>query len=284
MARGMVSEILAEFSTPGIVARRIKYHYEPLATASACPSEHMLHGRVIRRKTGVRTSYRKSAALSLGYANLVPAQVDTEAFASEVAEDVDSLSLEIKRDWLNGTVEAAEGWLGGEPDLWANLGNPDIEAALHKIAVEITRPGPCSRLLIESCSLSIAVELYRTLSVRPKELGFDCMDLEERRVRYIKDFVLSHPRCAPDLSEIAESLAITPAHLRSLFKSRTGKTLFTYVQEIRIERAKCLLEDLKRPLKQIAYELGYYSPSAFSSAFRLATGVTPREYRFMRFS
>lgn len=81
------------------------------------------------------------------------------------------------------------------------------------------------------------------------------------------------------ISAIAELCGISTSHMRRLFKETTGMSLGSYVEMVRIIRAKSLLGEGRLPLKQIAYELGFANPSAFSAAFRRATGATPKAYR-----
>lgn len=284
MAQGLVQETLAEVKLPGVIAKRMRRHYNPGTRVSACLPDHMLLWRITPVKIGVKTAYQRSAAVCLGQLMLVPAKTTTEVIAPEYEEDVDSISLEMQPSWLNKTVEAGEGWLTRDPDFLFNFRNKDIEVALRRIAAEMSQPGPCTKLLIEACSLAVAANLFRSITNRASKADYQGSDYDTHRIKYVKDIVLDHPQCLPDISQIAESLAITPAHLGSIFKNKTGKTLYAYIQEIRIERAKSLLRDVKLPLKRVAHQLGYCSPSAFSSAFRLATGATPREYRFMHFS
>ena len=47
----------------------------------------------------------------------------------------------------------------------------------------------------------------------------------------------------------------------------------------RRRRALRAVEDEARPLKEIAYEVGFSEPSAFNRAFKRWTGVSPARYR-----
>ena len=67
--------------------------------------------------------------------------------------------------------------------------------------------------------------------------------------------------------------------MRQVYKKCTGRNLFTFMEAVRTDRARGLLADHVLPLKLIAHQLGFSTPSAFSSAFRRETGLTPREYR-----
>jgi len=61
---------------------------------------------------------------------------------------------------------------------------------------------------------------------------------------------------------------------------RRGNTSFRGLsQEVRIERARRLLEDPALPVAQVAARLGFSDPANFSRAFRRAVGLTPSAYR-----
>ena len=63
------------------------------------------------------------------------------------------------------------------------------------------------------------------------------------------------------------------------FKAATGCTPNAYVQSLRIEKARGLLERTRIPVSEIGWNVGYQDPSAFSRLFRATTGVTAGEYR-----
>ena len=63
------------------------------------------------------------------------------------------------------------------------------------------------------------------------------------------------------------------------FKAATGIRPTEYAQQIRISKAREALEQTRKPVEQIAWEVGYADPSAFRKLFQRLTGVTPLEYR-----
>lgn len=63
------------------------------------------------------------------------------------------------------------------------------------------------------------------------------------------------------------------------FRSATGYSPVDYVQAVRIEEAKHLLETSDIPVDAVAFEVGYEDPSFFRRLFRRKTGVTPAAYR-----
>lgn len=84
---------------------------------------------------------------------------------------------------------------------------------------------------------------------------------------------------ATPVEEMAERVALAPRTLARRFKLATGHTPVNYVQRVRIEQAKRLLESRSEPIEEIAWEVGYSDPAAFRRLFKRMTRITPGEYR-----
>jgi transcriptional regulator GlxA family with amidase domain len=69
--------------------------------------------------------------------------------------------------------------------------------------------------------------------------------------------------------------------LKRRFKAATGTTLIEYLQNLRIEEAKRLLEAGQMPVDDISIEVSYEDPSFFRRLFKRLTGLTPSQYRRM---
>jgi len=63
------------------------------------------------------------------------------------------------------------------------------------------------------------------------------------------------------------------------FRAATGYAPIEYVQAIRLEEAKHLLERSDLPVDEVAAEVGYDDPSYFRRLFRKQSGVAPGAYR-----
>jgi transcriptional regulator GlxA family with amidase domain len=63
------------------------------------------------------------------------------------------------------------------------------------------------------------------------------------------------------------------------FKTATGLAIIDYVQNLRIEEAKRLLESSDGAADEIGVAVGYEDPSFFRRLFKRRTGVTPGRYR-----
>ncbi len=63
------------------------------------------------------------------------------------------------------------------------------------------------------------------------------------------------------------------------FKKATGETPLIYLQKLRIENAKRLLESKNLSFSEITWKVGYNDVSSFHKAFKAETGLTPVEYK-----
>ncbi len=63
------------------------------------------------------------------------------------------------------------------------------------------------------------------------------------------------------------------------FKLATNQTPNSYVQNLRVEKARGLLERTKKTISEIGWMVGYQDNSAFSRVFKTTTGLNAGEYR-----
>jgi transcriptional regulator GlxA family with amidase domain len=83
------------------------------------------------------------------------------------------------------------------------------------------------------------------------------------------------------LAHAIATAAVPERTLKRRFKSATGSTLIDYVQNVRIENAKRLLEQQSVAVDEISALSGYEDASFFRRLFRRRTGLSPSEYRRM---
>jgi transcriptional regulator GlxA family with amidase domain len=84
---------------------------------------------------------------------------------------------------------------------------------------------------------------------------------------------------AGPVAEMQKLSGLASRTFKRRFKAATGLTPIRYVQHIRIERAKRLLETTGESIEDISWTVGYEDPAAFRRLFKRLTGLTPGEYR-----
>jgi two-component system, response regulator YesN len=81
------------------------------------------------------------------------------------------------------------------------------------------------------------------------------------------------------LSHIADTLGVHPSHLSRAFKKELGMTLTEYINKLRIEEAKYVLDQGNASVTEAALSVGYNDPNYFSKVFTKLEHVTPHDYR-----
>lgn len=81
------------------------------------------------------------------------------------------------------------------------------------------------------------------------------------------------------LRDVADELGVTPGHLTTVVRRRTGRTVQEWIIERRMAEARSLLSETELSVAEIARHVGISDPGYFSRQFRRTHGASPREWR-----
>ncbi|MFH1476907.1 MAG: helix-turn-helix domain-containing protein [Verrucomicrobiota bacterium] len=99
------------------------------------------------------------------------------------------------------------------------------------------------------------------------------------KVRQAIAFIDNHYQDDFFIKELAAKIRISPYYLAHLFRSALGFSVMDYRNHLRIASAKEMLKETSRPIKEIAFSLGYNDSNYFSTSFKKVTGFCPLAYR-----
>ena len=131
---------------------------------------------------------------------------------------------------------------------------------------------------LEGLVLQVLPELGQEEGAAGPE-GAETLSEGQQAVRQAKAFMRRHYGEPLGLEQIAASVYLNPNYFCQLFKRETGRTVITYLTELRMERALELLKDRSLKAGDIARALGYRNPSYFNLIFKNRYGLTPGAYR-----
>lgn len=100
-----------------------------------------------------------------------------------------------------------------------------------------------------------------------------------RRVSVAHDFIRAYFNHQIKLHDISSVACLSQNHLLRSYKKIYGKTPHQHVSELRILKAKKLLQDMELSMTDITYEIGFNNPASFSKIFKASTGLSPLQYR-----
>ncbi|HEX5566326.1 MAG TPA: helix-turn-helix domain-containing protein, partial [Streptomyces sp.] len=102
---------------------------------------------------------------------------------------------------------------------------------------------------------------------------------ERRPLREVQRWIAEHPDGDLSVDALARRAALSPRHFARAFAAEVGMTPGRYVDGVRLETARRLLEDTDDGIEEIARSCGYGTPEAMRRAFVRALAVPPTEYR-----
>ncbi|MFB0632584.1 GlxA family transcriptional regulator [Streptomyces sp. AB3(2024)] len=98
-------------------------------------------------------------------------------------------------------------------------------------------------------------------------------------LRDVQQWITEHPGGDLSVETLAARAALSPRHFARAFQAETGVTPGRYVERVRVEHARRLLEEGGEGVAQVARACGYRTPEALRRAFVRHLGQPPTEYR-----
>lgn len=219
--------------------------------------ERIAHGA--RRTTSVC-----AGAFHLAEAGLLDGRMATThwAFCDELARRYPAVTVAPDRIFVrDGPVTTSAGATAGM-DLALALVEEDHGADVARAVARWTvmflqRPGGQSQF---SERLGIAADVAAPL-------------------RAVLDEVVADPAGDHRLGELARRASMSERHFRRRFADETGTTPARFVERVRVEAARDLLERTSTPIDEVASRCGFGSPETLRRACLRVIGVGPADYR-----
>lgn len=98
-------------------------------------------------------------------------------------------------------------------------------------------------------------------------------------IENIKNYIRENFIFGFSMEELAAVFNYTPKYLGQIFKSRTGKSVKEYCNQLKTAQAKQLLAETDLNIETVAVRAGFNSVTYFDRVFSKATGLSPQAYR-----
>lgn len=160
--------------------------------------------------------------------------------------------------------------------------DPLIQQILLALHDDLMAGHPTGHLFGDSLAIALASRLLQNYTVWKARYASSKDGLPPYLCDRAVDFIDAHLDQSFTLDQVAKALGMSVFYFCRQFKQSMGITPHQYVTRRRIERAKELLWHSKLPITEIALQVGFATPSAFSQIFRRLTGTTPKAFRQQR--
>ncbi|WP_421900880.1 GlxA family transcriptional regulator [Maridesulfovibrio sp.] len=153
------------------------------------------------------------------------------------------------------------------------------DLALHIVARFMGREisSACAKMLVMDSTRDVQTPYFMFESKSVDE-GF-----ADRDILRVQEWMQENYNMPINIKSLAEQSGLGERTFLRRFKRTTGMTPNNYLQQVRIEAARHLLEVSGKGVDEITVLVGYDNPSSFRRLFKRMTGLSPREYR-SRFS
>ncbi len=135
--------------------------------------------------------------------------------------------------------------------------------------------------LIEKCANAEELTLLLDESARSVTQKVNSYNTKSIKLvlRKAVDYLYAHYNEQITLNEVAEHAFVSTYYISRMFKREMGKNFVDFLNEIRIEKAKEMLKDVRYKTYEVAEKVGIPDAHYFSRMFKKYVGMTPSEFR-----
>lgn len=169
-----------------------------------------------------------------------------------------------------------ESILGGKNEMRTVRGDPArMESLLRHLLFDSRSAAP-----ERTAMARLGAELFlRLLDLRFREIADKAPSPRVPQLREYWNHVAAALGDAWSNAELARGYGSSTGHFHRLCRTAFGLSPQRLLNRLRMEKAEELLMASERPIRSIAYALGFADPFAFSTAFKRFYGMSPRAYR-----
>ncbi|MEM8615198.1 MAG: AraC family transcriptional regulator [Cyanobacteria bacterium P01_H01_bin.105] len=149
-----------------------------------------------------------------------------------------------------------------------------------KQILQVPYRGPAGHLYLECKAQELLALQLATLdadATASSPSPVKAADLE--RVHYARDILVAQLSNPLSMMELSRQVGLNEYTLRQGFRYLFGTTVFGYLRTCRMEQAQHLLRQSDITVAQVAHQVGYRNPEAFSTAFRRQFAISPKAYQ-----
>lgn len=144
--------------------------------------------------------------------------------------------------------------------------NAPILAFIHFVEIQLAHQ-------VNQPLESLTFELFsQLLSQQP------CAMRTDKRIEIVIDKVSTHLEQNFSLAELASLACLSVTQFKKVFKDSMGSSTSTYINHLRMQKAKALLTHTDLPVSLVAEKIGYATSSAFCRKFKAYYGLSPKNF------
>lgn len=104
-------------------------------------------------------------------------------------------------------------------------------------------------------------------------------DVDKERMHQARELIVQNITCPCSLTNLAKQVGTNEFKLKKFFKEIFGNTVFGYLNDYKMTKAKEMLQDADLTISEVADNLGFKSQNHFSTVFKKHYGYSPSEIK-----
>jgi AraC family transcriptional activator of pyochelin receptor len=159
----------------------------------------------------------------------------------------------------------------------------EMDPAVQTVAYQILYgplPGTPERLFLEGKALEfIALQIAWIGGQQGRQSNWPVLSPKEReRIHVAREMLVQDLTSPPTLSELSRLVGLSVNKLCAGFRQLFGTTVFGFLKEYQMQKARLLFEEADMNVSQVAWAVGYVNVSHFSAAYKKRFGVQPKSF------
>jgi AraC-like DNA-binding protein len=128
-------------------------------------------------------------------------------------------------------------------------------------------------------------EFFEEIAEKGKAISSDNIEeprigvYEAEQIKRIPQILMDRIDAPPSITELARELLMNTTTMKQGFKNIFGSPIYAYHRNMCLDLAAAMLLDTKKPVFEIAVDVGYSCSVNFCYAFKKRYGISPGQYR-----
>lgn len=153
-----------------------------------------------------------------------------------------------------------------------------LKGTFDQLSSEYMSQNIGNEIIVNKLTEVVLVELIRINFGRNEQHCF-LHALRDKRIKKALELIHASPEKTWTIDSLASGVGMSRAAFAKKFTSLVGQTVFTYLSNLRIQKAKGLITTTSQLIDDIALNVGYESERAFTKTFSKHVGLTPKQFR-----
>ncbi|MEH6658434.1 AraC family transcriptional regulator [Leeuwenhoekiella marinoflava] len=134
------------------------------------------------------------------------------------------------------------------------------------------------KLYLQTKAMELLLIQLEVLEENIRESSTNSSD-KQQQMNEVREYVTKHYKNPGTLKNLAKKIGTNEFELKKQFKASFGTTVFGYIADVKMNKAKDYLKNSSMSISQIAEAIGYKNPQHFSTAFKKKFGFSPSKIR-----